>query len=90
MIDTHRSLGDPCPVTVFVTELSAHVRLFSICITTLTVFAPEQCKCYALLGKLPVDVGVVRFDIGNHLVFLCRDAQYLVKLFIGHLIIKRP
>ena len=90
MIDTHCSLSDSRPAAVFVTKLRAHVRLISVCITTLTVFAPEQGKCYALLGKLPVDVGIVRLGIRNESMLFCRVVQNLIKFFICHIIIKRP
>lgn len=90
MIDTHCSLSDSRPAAVFVTKLRAHVRLISVCITTLAVFAPEQGKCYALLGKLPVDVGIVRLGIRNESMLFCRVVQNLIKFFICHIIIKRP
>lgn len=49
----------------------------------------EGLTVTALLGKLPVDVGIVRLGIGNESMLFCKVVQHLVKFFIGN-IIKQP
>ena len=89
MMDPHSGFGffGPCPVNV--TKLCILVWDAPGIGTIDLIFFPKQCQVHSFFCQLTVDPGTVRFQI-NICFFLPFRIKQNIKLWIGHLLSKRP
>ena len=85
----HGCLRNTRPVTVFVTELRAHVGLLTVSIGAFAILIPKQSDGHAFLGQFAVNVLVIDDCIRSSETVTLAVKQ-LIKHFVGHVIIERP